>query len=67
VLALTAGVGRDLAGTEIVPAPTSDEVSQQLDAAAERTRASRERARSELGALDGSKGEGAARRTERGR
>ena len=51
VLALTAGVGRDLGGERVVPVPPG--VAQKdLDAAAERTRASRERARQELDALE---------------
>jgi hypothetical protein len=52
VLALTAGVGRELGGTPVVPAPRREEVSQELDQAAERTRAVREQARGELEALD---------------
>jgi len=62
VLGLTAGVGRNLAGAEIVPAPGPGEASAELDEAAERTRASRERARRELEALGGGKGEGTGRR-----
>ncbi len=53
VLALTAGVGRELRGTPVVPAPARSDVQAELDAAAERTRAARERARSELGGLEG--------------
>jgi hypothetical protein len=52
VLALTAGVGRELGGTSVVAVPPSAEVEGELDAADERTRAARERARSELEALD---------------
>ncbi len=48
VLALTAGVGRELGGTPVVRSPARDEVSSELDRAAERTRAARERARTEL-------------------
>ena len=69
VLALTAGVGRELRGAPIVPVPRRDEVDAALDAAAERTAPARERARSELDALErpkgggaGGAGEGAARR-----
>jgi hypothetical protein len=62
VLALTAGVGRELRGAPIVPVPTRDDMKQQLDAAGERTRPSRERARSELETLEGSKGGGAGGR-----
>jgi hypothetical protein len=63
VLALTAGVGRELGGTPVVPVPPRDEVNQELDRAAERTRAARERARAELDSLEkgeggGGKGEG---------
>jgi hypothetical protein len=59
VLALTAGVGRELRGAPIVPVPPRSDVAAELDAAAERTRPARERARAELEALDGTKGEGA--------
>jgi hypothetical protein len=52
VLALTAGVGRDLRGTPVVRAPAREEVSSELDRAAERTRAARDRARSELDRLE---------------
>jgi hypothetical protein len=55
VLALTAGVGRELGGTPIVAVPPRADVNAELDAAAERTRPARERARSELDALDGAK------------
>ncbi len=53
VLALTAGLGRDPAGAPVVPGPSAAEVDAELDAAAERTRAARERARGELEAVDG--------------
>ncbi len=62
VLALTAGVGRELRGAPIVPAPARDEVKTELDSAGERTRPARERARAELDALGGSKGAGAGDR-----
>jgi hypothetical protein len=58
VLALTAGVGRELRGQPIVPAPARDDMTRELDSAGERTRPARERARSELEALEGSKGGG---------
>jgi hypothetical protein len=51
VLARTAGIGRELGGAPVVKAPPSEEVKSELDQAAERTRASRERARKELDAL----------------
>ncbi len=51
VLALTAGVGRELRGASVVQAPGREDVAAELDQAAERTRAARERARSELDAL----------------
>ena len=51
VLALTAGVGRDLGGEPVVSVPPGA-ATKELDAAAERTRASRERARQELDALE---------------
>ena len=51
VLALTAGVGRELGGAPVVQAPSREQVQRELDQAAERTRASRERARKELDAL----------------
>jgi hypothetical protein len=60
VLALTAGVGRELRGQAIVPAPARADVEKELDAASERTRPARERARSELDQLEGTKGGGAA-------
>jgi uncharacterized membrane protein YgaE (UPF0421/DUF939 family) len=52
VLALTAGVGRGLGGTPVVPLPAPEQVSSELDRAEERTRAARDRARSELDALE---------------
>jgi hypothetical protein len=56
VLALTAGVGREPGGEPIVKVPPRADVEAELDAAAERTRAARERARAELEALEGSRG-----------
>ncbi len=53
VLSLTAGVGRDLAGSEIVPAPAPGEASRQLDEGGSRTRPARERAKGELDSLGG--------------
>jgi hypothetical protein len=55
VLALTAGVGRDLGGEPVV-AVRPGVARAELDAAAERTRAARERARRELDALEGASG-----------
>jgi len=52
VLALTAGVGRELGGTPVVQATGRAGVAAELDEAAERTRAARERARAELDALE---------------
>jgi hypothetical protein len=52
VLALTAGVGRDLGKNTIVPSPPAGETERKLDAAAEQDRAARERARKELEGLD---------------
>ena len=52
VLALTAGLGRDPGGEPVVSGPSAAEMSGELDAAAERTRASRERARRELEDVD---------------
>ena len=52
VLALTAGVGRELGGAPVVAEPAPAEVSAELDRAAERTRAARERAKSELDQLE---------------
>ncbi len=51
VLALTAGVGRDLGGTPVVAVKPGD-AGADLDQAAERTRAARERARKELDAVE---------------
>jgi hypothetical protein len=52
VLALAAGVGRELGGPPVVRAPAREEVSAELDRAEERTRASRERAKAELDRLE---------------
>ena len=52
VLALTAGVGRELGGTPVVQPPAREEVRSELDRAAERTRPSRDRARGELDRLE---------------
>jgi hypothetical protein len=52
VLALAAGVGRELGGQPVVRAPAREEVTGELDQAAERTRAARERARVELDRLE---------------
>jgi hypothetical protein len=52
VLALTAGVGRELGGLPVVPRPPREEVDAELDAAEERTRPARARARAELDALE---------------
>jgi hypothetical protein len=52
VLALTAGVGRDVRGTPVVRTPGREEASSELDRAAERTHAARERARKELDRLE---------------
>ena len=51
VLAMTAGFGRELGGPPVVEAPGHEEVKRELDEAAGRTRAARERAREELDAL----------------
>jgi hypothetical protein len=59
VLALTAGVGRELRGDPIVPVPRRDDVAAELDQARERTRPARERARAELEALEPSRSGGA--------
>jgi hypothetical protein len=48
VLALTAGLGRTVGETTLVPQPTPAEVDRALDEAAGRTREARERARAEL-------------------
>ncbi len=52
VLALAAGVGRELVGTPVAQPPAREEVSSELDRAAERTRAARERATAELDRLE---------------
>jgi hypothetical protein len=49
VLALTAGVGRDLGGEPVVSGPSREEAAKLLDQAAAESRAARERAREELG------------------
>jgi hypothetical protein len=51
VVALTAGVGRELVGPPVVRAPARQEVQKELDQAEERTRAARERSRKELDGL----------------
>ncbi|WP_242395005.1 hypothetical protein [Anaeromyxobacter oryzisoli] len=64
VLARTAGLGREPGGAPIVTGPSPGEGAQKLDAAAERTRAARERARKELGGIEappGDQREGARR------
>ncbi len=61
VLALTAGIGRDLSGEPVVAGPSREEAAQALDAAAERTRAARERARTELEKVHGTAGGGRQR------
>ncbi len=53
VLALTAGVGRDLTGAPVVSGATGDEAKRILDQEEERTRAARARAREELGKVGG--------------
>jgi hypothetical protein len=52
VLSLTAGLGRDLRGDPIVPFPPRGSLDSELEAAAERTRPARERAQTELDALE---------------
>jgi hypothetical protein len=52
VLARTAGVGRGGPGQSIVTAPSGEDVAAELDQAAERTRAARERASGELQTLE---------------
>jgi len=52
VLALAAGVGRELGGPPVVRAPARQEISAELDRADERTRAARERAKAELDRLE---------------
>jgi hypothetical protein len=53
VLALTAGVGRELGGEPVVSGPSREEAAGLLDQAAAGTRAARERARDELGKAEG--------------
>jgi hypothetical protein len=53
VLALTAGIGREPTGAPVVSGPSSADSTRELDAAEERTRAARERARTELGTVEG--------------
>ncbi len=53
VLARTAGVGRDPGGAPVVVGPSREAASGELDAAAERTREARARARRELEAAEG--------------
>jgi hypothetical protein len=52
ILARTAGVGRRGPVESIVTAPSGEEVEAELDQAAERTRAARERASRELQAIE---------------
>ncbi len=52
VLARTAGVGRKPHDAAIVATPPAGDVARDLDAAAERTRSARERAKSELEAIE---------------
>lgn len=52
VLALTAGVGRELGGAPVVQPPARSAIDEELDRAEQRTRAARDRARTELDALD---------------
>jgi hypothetical protein len=52
VLSLTAGLGRDLRGEPIVPFPARGSLDEELESAAERTRPARERAQTELDALE---------------
>ncbi len=52
VLARTAGMGRRGPGDSIVSTPSGEDAEAQLDAAAEQTRAARERASRELQALE---------------
>lgn len=52
VLAMAAGVGRELGGQPVVQAPARGEVSADLDRASEQTRAARERAKAELDRLE---------------
>jgi len=53
VMARTAGVGREPTGEPVVAGPTGEEAQRLLDEEAERTRASRGRARDELGKVGG--------------
>jgi hypothetical protein len=46
-------VGRELTGEAVVSGPSGEEAKRLLDEAEERTRASRERAREELGDAGG--------------
>ncbi|HTN50890.1 MAG TPA: hypothetical protein VML50_00690 [Anaeromyxobacter sp.] len=62
VLARTAGVGRDPTGEPVVPGPAPGAAAAQLDDAEARTRAARERARSELEGLEGAPPPAPARR-----
>ncbi len=64
VLALTAGVGRELGGNPVVQRPARGDVDSELNSARERTRPARDRARSELEQLGG---EQPAERKEGGR
>ena len=64
VLARTAGVGREPTGEPLVAGPSAEEAARVLDEAAERPRASRERARGELGKVQG---EGAPPARDEGR
>jgi hypothetical protein len=52
VIGLTAGLGRDPVGDPVVSGPSREEATRTLDAAAERTREARERARRELEGVD---------------
>jgi hypothetical protein len=52
VLALSAGVGREAAGTSLVPQPPPAEVRRRLDEAAAGTREARDRAAGELRKLE---------------
>jgi len=66
VLALTAGIGRGPGVAPIVAEPGREDVGADLDAAAERTRAARERARAELDALERAEGGRASERKDGG-
>jgi hypothetical protein len=52
VLALSVGIGRELGGTPVVQTPGRESVASELDGAAERTQAARDRARRELGTVE---------------